>query len=183
MESWQQTLHEYFVACVRQAQMRGPDLPKQRALMLLGTPELINRQQRASEDYAHRALSYRPPELDEYIVVESSESRMVVELGKGELIERLSKSRYTLLWNDGWLIADIHRKCVCDDGTCQICEGSGKCMGCSAGDLAISEDCLICNDGRCFNCKGHGQCDLCHPTDMPGWNSEFQSPGRRKHSE
>ncbi|MCR9202098.1 MAG: hypothetical protein NXI04_25935 [Planctomycetaceae bacterium] len=181
MASWQQTLHEYFVACVRQSQMRGPDLPKQRALMLLGTPELINRQQRASEDYANRALSFRPPDPDEYVVVESSESRMVVELGKGELMERLSKSRYRLVRKDGWLIADIYRKCVCDDGSCQICEGSGKCMGCGAQDPALPEDCLICTNGLCFNCQGHGECDLCRPTDMPGWTSEFRS--LRRHTQ
>lgn len=174
MEPWQQTLHEYFVACVRQSQMRGQELPKQRAMMLLGTPELINRQARASEEYLNRALSFRPPDPSEYTVVEASTEQVVVEVGPGDLIELARKIRMKLVLRDRWLIADIYHKCICDDGNCNICDGSGRCMGCGGEDLNLPSSCPMCTDGRCFNCSGHGGCDLCHPTDIPGWRSEYR---------
>ena len=180
---WRDVIQNYLVTGVedsidgllRRKERRQPQFLEEAA-----TPELLTR----LADWNHRLLekqrmSYTAmPAPDQYVVVEETNDRVVVEVEEAEFAMRLGIRRFRLLRTaDSWRLDEIYRKCVCNEGLCALCKGNTVCPICRGQAKRQRWElrtvtCGMCKgSGRCMHCEGTGRCRHCRESEMPGWKS------------
>lgn len=177
---WREVIYRYLSACADDVIRDTTRTRREQFIRNFGTDGLNQREQTHQAEIRGQYQLKGIPGPDNYQVIDADSSQIVAELDEcSDFGELVFPTRFVLVRiDDVWLLDDILWRCMCKDGSCFSCKGTGQCQICNVNtdfsDLLDEpeEKCGICNgDQRCDVCRGSGHCEYCQDSDMPGWKS------------
>lgn len=176
---WREIIHQYLTACIEDSLQLPPPWSRAKFIDEFGTTALYHRENHNQMRLDRRVKSQQVPPLETYKVIEESATRVIAEVEKTNHVELFSNMRYLVVMVDNqWKLDDIFWNCICKNGACNICQGTGNCRLCNGRGFRrryfglVKQACQLCEGKpQCTFCRGTGRCDHCLDSPMPGWQS------------
>ena len=183
---WREVIHHYLMACIEDS--RQVPQPSSRAQFIdeHGTPALKYREYENRTRLDKRIASQQVPLPETYKVIEESPTRVMAEVEDANSLELFAATRFLVVKTDNqWHLDDTFSNCLCKNGSCFFCRGTGYCTLCYEQRFTrfffrftrwflgiVKERCVLCQGKpRCKYCNATGRCEHCSQSPIPGWRS------------
>jgi hypothetical protein len=172
---WREVIHRYLSACATDAGKRAPCASRAQFIVEHGTTSLIKREQQNETQREKWLASQQVPSPESYKEIEASPTRVIAEVEKSHHCELSLITRFMVAKVDNeWKLDDIFWSCICEDGICFYCQGTGYCRHCNGIGFTrrffglLKQDCILCRaKPSCTFCNGLGRCQRCVESQSP----------------